>query len=302
MAVSPSYTASFQPLVVLDKNQLRGANAAAAIAQAKSSKCQILVTDTVLVEIAREADWKDQFEKDFRDWTADADLLSVSNGLGELLRLERDRGTAALSSLVDGETTDFFRSAVRELAASGKAGLAKFDARMAAAAARLRAPGAMLDPAENLSQLQNMLDVWWQHGIWWSEDKEAAKAAVRKEVQDRAVVACEALGIAVTSDGVLAGIEDALVLVGYDRSVAKQLLSAPSFTLLVWTAREALSLYYYSQGRKPGDFKDAEREINQTLDTHYLGYGLACQQLITAEKMVRRLDGGMRRALAARWP
>lgn len=247
MAGSPSYPASLQPLLVLDKNQFRGANAAVAIAQAKARKCKILVIDTVFVEIAREADWKDQFEKDFRDWTADADLLSVSTGLGELLRRERDTGAAALSSLVDAETTDFFRSAIQELAASGKAGLTKYDQRMAAAAVRLKTPGAMLDPAENLSHLQNMLDVWWNHGIWWSKDKEAAAKLIREEVQDRSVDVYEALGLVVTSDGVLGGIEEALEIVGYDRAVAKELLSAPSFTLFVWTAREALSLYYFAQ-------------------------------------------------------
>ena len=79
-------------------------------------------------------------------------------------------------------------------------------------------------------------------------------------------------------------------------------MSGPSFTSFVWAAREAMSLYYYALGRKAADIKDADRELNQTLDTTYIGFGLACWQLRTAENIVRCLEAGLRRALVYRWP
>jgi hypothetical protein len=305
----PSYAASLQPFLLLDKNQFRNSNgkaAANAIVEAKAQNCQVLVIDTVFVEVVRSQtqgkDWKDQFEKDFRDWTQQPELLSVSQGLGELLRLERDSGTPALSSLVDDEMTRFLRDAVKELAISGKAGLAKYDTRVAAALARLTAPGAMLDPARNLAELHTMVDFWHEKKMWL--DQDAIKKMIQAEAQDKSASDYCGIALAATSDGVLSGLEDALAgqKIGYPRDVAHRLMSAPSFTLFVWTAREALALYYYALGRKSAQLTDADEQLNQTLDTVYLGYGLACRQLITAEKVVQRLDGGFRRALGFRWP
>lgn len=306
MAVS--YIESLQPFIVLDKNQFRRAPAAAAIVAAVQHNRRILLIDTVFVEIAGAAnkgmDWKDQFEKDFRDWIGHPELIAVAKGLGTLLRLERDSGASALPSLIDTEMTSTIQDAIRELATTGKTGLAKYDARMAAQVAQLTSPGAMLDAASNLATLHGMLDVWWQHGLAWSKDKDAARKLLIAEVQDKCATAYECVGLAATSDFVLTGIESALLLTntGYTRDVAKRLMSEPSFTLLLWTAREAMSLYYFAQGRKRVHITDADVELNQTLDTIYLGYGMACRELRTAESVVMRLDAGLRRAFASRWP
>lgn len=309
MSSAPSYPRSQQPFLVLDKNQFRNSNgnaAASAIAEARRQNCQALVTDTVLVEIlnahARGKDWKDQFEKDFRDWTNDADLLSVSRGLGELHRLERDAGEPALDALVDAEMTDFLRQAVRDLAASGTAGLAKHDGHAAAELAKLTAPGAQLDPAENLKHLRAMVDFWNKGNAW--KNQADIKRMLRDEAVDKSTADYYGIALAATSDFVLRGLAEALMLTkkGYTREAADRLMSEPSFTLFVWTAREALALYHYARGRTGENFTKADAELNQTLDTVYLGYGLACRQLRTGETLARRLDGGMRRALAHRWP
>jgi len=303
-----SYAEALQPFIVLDKNQLRRFNAADALAEAVRRNCRILLIDTLFVEIAGAAnkgkDWKDQFEKDFRDWVQHPELLAVAKGFGELLRLERDTGTSALSMLVDEEMTKIVQDAVRELGVSGTRGLAKYDARMAAQVTRLTAAGAMLDPVANLAALRSLLDVWWQHGIWWSKDKEAAYRLMKTEVQNTSAAAYPAIGFAATADPVIGGIEDALLQTnaGYTPKTAKRLMSEPSFTFLVWTAREAMTLCYYAQGRKAAHLADADFELNQTLDTTYIGYGLACRQLRTAENIVRRLEAGLRQALADRWP
>jgi len=130
-----SYADSLRPFIVLDKNQFRGVNAANTIADARSQNCQILLIDTVFVEIASAAskgkDWKDQFEKDFRDWVKNPKLLVVARGFGELLRLERDSGASALPALVDSAMTTVIQDAIRDLGVSGVGGLAKYDARMA---------------------------------------------------------------------------------------------------------------------------------------------------------------------------
>jgi len=308
MSASPSYPASLQPFIVLDKNQFRGANAAAAIAEAQRSNCQVLVIDTVFVEIVGSGtqgkDWKDQFEKDFRDWTKHPELLAVSQGLGELLRLERDSGVPAMSSLVDAEMTNLVRNMVRDLEVSGIAGLTKYDARVAAQLAKLTTPGAMLDPVKNLAELHAMVDHWFDKGLWCAKDKEATKAQMGKEVRDKSIAAYDTVALAATSDGVLGGLEDALLLTnkGYTKEVAKHLMTTPSFTLFRFAALEALALYYYALGRKSAQITDTDVQLNQTLDTTYLGYGLACQQLRTAENLVRRLDAGLRRALSVHFP
>jgi len=302
-----SYANSLQPFIVLDKNQFRGVNAANAIADAQRQNCQILLIDTVFVEIASAAskgkDWKDQFEKDFRDWVNHPELLVVARGFGGLLRLERDSGASALPALVDSAMTTIIQDAIRDLGVSGVGSLSKYDARMAAQVTKLTSPGEMLDASQNLTALRNLLDVWWKHGLWWSKDKGAALKLLKAEVQDNSATAYEAVALAATSDSVFAGIEDALLQTntGYLPAVAKRLMSEPSFTMFVWAAREVMSLYYYALGRKSGDITNADRELNQTLDTTYLGYGLGCRQLTTAEHVIRRLDAGFRRVLADRW-
>ena len=302
----PSYAAACQPFIVLDKNQFRGTNAADAIAEARRQNCQVLVIDTVFTEILRShaqgKDWKDQFEKDFRDWISDADLLSVSQGLGELLRQERDAGAPALDMLVNAEMTVFVRDAVNELATSGIVGLAKYDTRVANLLAKLTAPGAMLDPADNLRHLRIMVDYWHAGKAW--KNQASVKEMLQDEVRDKATAEYVGIALAATSDIVFGGTELALTTLPdgpYDPASAKRLMSSPSFTLLVWTAREALALYYYALGRKGGQITNADRELNQTLDTIYLAYGLACRQLRTAETVVRRLDAGLRKALSRRW-
>lgn len=309
MITTPSYSASLQPFLVLDKMQFRNSNgnaAADAVAEAKRQHCQVLVIDTVFTEILRSQahgkDWKDQFEKDFRDWAGDADLLSVSRGLGELLRHERDSGSPALDALVDAEMTEFVRDAVTGLAASGTAGLERYDARAAALLAKLTQPGAMLDPAENLRHLHAMVDFWHQGRAW--KNQAEIREMLQDEVRDKTAAAYAGIALAATSDLVFGGLRDALLRADarYTPDGAGRLMSGPSFTLFVWAAREALALYYYALGRKSGQIVDPDRQLNQTLDTAYLGYGLACRQLRTAESLLRRLDGGLRRALSRRWP
>lgn len=304
-----SYYETLQPFIVLEKMLFRNSNknaAADTIVEAQRLNCQVLVIDIVFVEILRSQtqgkDWKDQFEKDFRDWTRHPELLSISQGLGELLRLERDTGTPALSSLVDVEMTHVVRDMVRDLAVSGKDGLAKYDGRVAAHLAKLTAPGAMLDPADNLARLHTMVD-YWHAGKAWHNQGEIRKM-VQHEVQDESATEYYGLALAATSDLVLGGLELALTNPknNYQPAVAKVLMSAPSFTLFRLVALEALALYYYAHGRKRTQLTDADRELNQTLDMAYLAYGLACLQFRTAENLGRRLDAGLRRALAHRWP
>jgi hypothetical protein len=232
------------------------------------------------------------------------ELLAVSQGLGELLRLERDSGVPAMSSLVDAEMTNLVRNMVRDLEVSGIAGLTKYDARVAAQLAKLTTPGAMLDPVKNLAELHAMVDHWFDKGLWCAKDKEATKAQMGKEVRDKSIAAYDTVALAATSDGVLGGLEDALLLTnkGYTKEVAKHLMTTPSFTLFRFAALEALALYYYALGRKSAQITDTDVQLNQTLDTTYLGYGLACQQLRTAENLVRRLDAGLRRALSVHFP
>jgi hypothetical protein len=86
------------------------------------------------------------------------------------MRRERDTGAPALTSIVDEETTTTFQGAVRELEISGAAGLARYETAMMAARGRLTSPGAMLDEAQNLADLRRMVDVWWQHGLWWARE------------------------------------------------------------------------------------------------------------------------------------
>lgn len=308
MDESPSYPSSLQSFIVLDKNQFRGTNAANAIAVARDQNCQVLVIDTVFVEIVGSGtqgkDWKDQFEKDFRDWTNDAELISISQGLGELLCLERDSGAPALSSLVDPEMTGVVRDMIRDLAASGTAGLAKYDARVAAQLAKLTASGAMLDPVKNLAELHSMVDHWFDKGLWFSKDKEADKARMGKEVRDKSITAYDTVALAATSDGVLGGLIEALMSpkIGFPQLTAKRLMASPSFTLFRFAALEALALYYYASGRQIVQITDADFQLNQVLDTTYIGYGLACREFRTAENLVRRLDAGLRHALTSRWP
>ena len=303
------YYETLQPFLVLDKMLFRNSNknaAANTIVEAQRLNCQVLVIDTVFVEILRAhgqgKEWKDQFEKDFRDWTRHPDLLCISQGLGELLRLERDTGKPALSSLVDAEMTQVVRDMIRDLAVAGKARLTKYDARVAAHLAKLTAPGAMLDPDDNLARLHTRVD-YWHAGKAWHNQGEIRKM-IQDEVHDESATEYHGLGLAATSDLVLGGLELALTNPknNYPPAVAKILMSAPSFTLFRFVALEALALYYYAQGRKSPQLTDAGRELNQTLDMAYLAYGLACQQLRTAENLGRRLDAGLRRALAHRWP
>lgn len=304
-----SYYDTLQPFLVLDKMLFRNSNrnaAADTIAEAQRQDCQVLVIDVVFIEILRSQTqgkaWKDQFEKDFRDWTQHAELLSISQGLGELLRLERDTGTPALSSLVDAEMTQVVRAMVRDLAVSGKAGLAKYDGRMTAHLAELTGPGAMLDPADNLAKLHTMVDYWHAGKAWHNQGE--IKAMIQAEVQDKSATAYYGLALAATSDVVLGGLELALTdpKNNYTPAVAKTLMSAPSFTLFRLIALEALALHHYAHGRKSAQLTNADHELNQTLDMAYLAYGLACRQLRTAEKLGRRLDAGLRCALAHRWP
>lgn len=309
MSTTPSYLGSLQPFIVLDKNQFPNSNGNAAvdaIAEARRVGCGVLVTDEVFVELlnaqATGKDWKDQFEKDFRDWANDADLLSVGQGLGELLRLERDTAKPAIHALVDPDTTDLLRQAVKDLATSGAAKLTKYDGRVASQLGKLQSPGARLDPAENLKHLRAMVDFWHKGTAW--KNQADVRRMLQSEVVDKTAVEYSGVALAATSDFVLSGLTDALVMTnrGYTKETATRLMSEPSFTLLVWTAREAIALYYYALGRKGEHFTKADEAVNQTLDTVYLGYGLACQQLRTRENVVRRLDSGLRRALTRRWP
>jgi hypothetical protein len=302
MSDSPSQAPRPHQLLLVDKNQLRGAAARGVITEARLLRSRVLIIDTVFVEIARDPDWRNHFERDFRDWTADADLLAVSHGIGTLMRRERDDGVSALGSLVDAQTTALFQDLVRGLGASGAAGLMRYEAAMEAARNRLTTPGAMLDEAQNLNDLRRMVDVWWQHGLWWTRDPVAARRLLQREVQDPAARSYDLVGIAALSDGVLGGIRDALSNVGFSDLTAQRLTAAPSVTLLVWCAREALTLLYFAQGRRGQDLQNQDRETNQVLDTSYLGLGLACERLLTNDQLLRLLDAGLRTAVAIRWP
>src|SRR5438132_9648285 len=123
------------------------------------------------------------------------------------------------------------------------------------------------------------------------------------EVKDAHRQSYGKIGSVAVSDQFLSRLSEALMAAGrYPKQISKHLMSSPSFTLFDIAAAEALPLYYFAQGRRSGDLRDGSYETNQILDTNYLAYALACRGLMSAEKILRRLDAGLREALSARWP
>src|SRR5258708_12210159 len=153
---------SRERFLVLDKNALRAAAAITAKAQADSASLGVLVIDTTFNGIARGGQWPTHYENDFRDGTDKPDRMSVSWGVGELLREERI--TSKAESVVDGPMTARHRELLTALAAGDRAALIAAGPKVSAEASRMSASRGELDSAGRLPLIRGMPAVSRKHG------------------------------------------------------------------------------------------------------------------------------------------
>jgi len=287
------FNATRTQLLVLDKNALRASAASTAKARADSAGLGVLVIDTTFKEIARGGNWPTHYESDFRDWTDRPSRMSVSWGIGELLRMERQAANPA--SVVDPEMTNRHRELLAALAAGDRAALIEAGPRVLAESSRMAATGGELNAAGRLALMQRMTDVWWQHG------NEDVRQVIRRELEDQAGGPLVDLGRIVMTSSLRAPLESSLVQTGCTPELAAVLLSTPTFTNFLHSTFEAYSLILWAQGQRL-DAVNAERFLNQMLDLDYAAYGLCCAGLITNERIISRLEAGLRSACQSLWP
>lgn len=289
-----TFDTSRERLFVLDKNTLRAAGAATAKARADVASMGVLVIDTTFKEIARGGNWPTHYENDFRDWTDKPERMSVSCGIGELLREERR--TLKAAPVVDGPTTARHRELLTALAAGDHAALIAAGPKVSAEVSRMSAAGGALDSAGRLALMRGMTDVWWKHG------SDGVRQAIAAELNDPSDGPLLRLGQIVMNDGSLrAPLQSSLEQTGCNPSVAASILHAPTFTNFLHSSFEAYSLILWAQGQKL-DAVNTERFLNQMLDLDYVAYGLCCAGLITNERIIRRMEGGLRSACQSLWP
>jgi hypothetical protein len=280
--------------LVLDKNVLRAAAATAAKAQADAAGLGVLVIDTTFKEIARGGNWPTHYENDFCDWTDKPQRMSVSWGIGELLREERK--TSKIASVVDGPMTARHRQLLIALAAGDRAALIAAGPQVSAETSRMSGPGGALDAAGRLALMRGMTDVWWKHG------SDAVRKVIAAELNDPVDGPLIRLGqIVMTDTSLRTTLQSSLEQTGCSAALAAALLQAPTFTNFLHSAFEAYSLILWAHGQKL-DGVNAEKFLNQMLDLDYVAYGLCCAGLVTNERIIRRMEAGLRNACQLLWP
>jgi hypothetical protein len=252
-----TFDASRERLLVLDKNALRAAAATTAKALADSAGLGVLVIDTTFKEIARGGNWPAHYENDFRDWTDKPDRMSVSWGVGELLRQERLTSTAA--SVVDGPMTARHRELLTALAAGDRTALVAAGPKVSVEASGMSAAGGELDSAGRVALMRGMTAVWWTHGA------EAVRKTIATELSATAEGPLLQLGqIVMTDKGLRGALQSSLEQTGCTTALAAALLNAPTFTNFLHSGFEAYSLILWAQGQRL-DAVNAERFLIRCL-------------------------------------
>ena len=289
-----NFDTSRERLLVLDKNALRAAAAITAKTQADAASLGVLVIDTTFKEIARGGNWPTHYEHDFRDWTDKPDRMSVSWGVGELLREERQ--TSEYAAVVDGAMTARHRQLLTAIAAGDRAALIAASPKVSIEASRMSAAGGELDAAGRLKLMRGMTDVWWKHG------SDTVRQAIATELNDPVEGPLARLGqIVMTNRSLRTMLQSSLEQTGCNATLAAALLQAPTFTNFLHSTFEAYSLILWAQGQRL-DAVNAERFLSQMLDLDYVAYGLCCAGLITHERIIRRVEAGLRIACQLLWP
>ena len=157
-----SFISTREPFLVLDKNVLRADAATEAKAKADGAKLGVLVIDTTFKEIARGGNWPQHFENDFVDWTDVPSRMSISWGVGELLREECRTGKAA--SVVDVEITTMHRGLLAAISAADQKALFDAGPKVQAEIARMRQSGGILNASERIEMMRRLVDTWWSDG------------------------------------------------------------------------------------------------------------------------------------------
>jgi hypothetical protein len=290
-----SFAVSREKLLVSDKNALRAAAAATAKSQADAAGLGILVTDTTFKEIARGGNWPTHYENDFRDWTDRPARMSVSMGVGDLL--VEERRTANPASVVDGPMTARHHQLLADLAAGDRAALIAAGPRVQVEASRMASAGRELDAPGRLALMRGMTDVWWKHG------NDDVRQVIADELNNPSSGPLVRLGrIVMTNESLRGPLQTSLEQTGCSRSLAAALLQAPTFTNFLHSGFEAYSLILWAQGQKLDGGIKAEKFLNQMLDLDYVAYGLCCTALLTNDRIIHRLEAGLRAACEALWP
>jgi hypothetical protein len=282
------------PLIVLDKNRFRGAAATAAKARADAAGCGVLVIDTTIKEIARHGDFADHFEKDFRDWTDKPDRISFSWGIGEVLRHERETN-GVMANIVDTEMTRSLRAVLSAVASGNESIIKATKARADNERTDLTASGGALNAAERTSMMRRMVKFWWDFG------SSLLRQAIIDELNDPTEGPLIVVGRTVLTDTMRDLLQGGMQQAGYSETVARTLLSLPTFTTFLHCGFEAYSLVLWAQGQRLDPGVNEERFLTQMLDLDYIAYSLCCSGFESNETLMNRIEAGLRRAAASKW-
>ncbi|MCL2648254.1 MAG: hypothetical protein FWD61_14790 [Phycisphaerales bacterium] len=290
------YVDTLENFFVLDKNALRSSNATKAKSVIDSANMGALVIDTTFIEQIRTGKFVDQCEKDLRDWDDKPDRMSISRGVGELMREELCSGKRAVT-VVDNLMTRDIRILLSGSAQKKMIQLQAVEPNAIIKTARLRKPGGRLDAAFYIELFKNRLDYWYKCYL------PAIRESIRSEVEDKAVppVPLVKIGTLVYSDRVIDLLKNDLAATGFSRENAEALLTTPSFTGMHYYTMEAYAIMLWAQGVRL-DRVNLEERLNELFDLDYVAYGLCCRGLQTYEPLMGRLEQGLRLAFEKRWP
>ncbi|MFN3166111.1 MAG: hypothetical protein ACE37H_03500 [Phycisphaeraceae bacterium] len=275
---------------------MRNPLAIEARAEADRLNVDFLVPDTIMLEIGRAGRWPQDWVNDFRDWFDIQDRQWMSWGIGELLREERESGQRA-ATVIDQAMTDNHRQLVLEVSQDNLQRLQEIGPRFQEQAASLSGPGGALHANENFQLMRQLADVWWDLV------DEPARVQLFEGLNLDRDAPLDNIGRAALSPQLDRILIEAMTNpnTGYARQAAEQLVENPTFTRFYYGAQLAFALFLRAQPRRLGEGDNADRLLNQLLDLNYASYSLCCRALQTNDRLLGRIESGLRLAAEERW-